>query len=60
MIDVKFGRDMREFFLYLMYDCLNYFVQYFVIKKSEDKLDEKLKLFDFLVDVNVKYWCDWS
>lgn len=44
MIDVKFGRDMREFFLYLMYDCFNYFVQYFVIKKSEDKLDEKLKI----------------
>lgn len=60
MIDVKFGRDKRKFFLYLMYDCFNYFVQYFVIKKSEDKLDEKLKFFDFLVDVNVKYWCDWS
>lgn len=60
MIDVKLGRDMREFLLYPMYDCFNYPVQHFVIKKSEDKSDEKSKSLDLLVDVNVKHWCDRS
>lgn len=60
MIDVKLGRDKKKFLLYLTYDCFNYPVQHFVIKKSEDMSDEKSKSLDLLVDVNVKHWCDWS
>ena len=54
MIDVKLGRDKRKFILYPMYDCFNYPVQHFVIKKSMYLIN--LHFWTYLLKVsNVNY-----